>query len=74
MIHAVSAVIIMIVLLLLYGTMMLFTDYIKISSYLKGVFLNCIWFLVAEGYSEYEIYYPQIFENRWLNFFIMNIP
>ena len=73
MIHAVSAVIIMIVLLLLYGTMMLFTDYIKISSYLKGVFLNCIWFLVAEGYSEYEIYYPQIFENRWLNFFIMNV-
>jgi len=73
MIHAVSAVIIMIVLLLLYGTMMLFTDYIKISSYLKGIFLNCIWFLVAEGYSEYEIYYPQIFENRWLNFFIMNV-
>ena len=32
MIHAVTAVIIMIVLLLLYGTMMLFTDYIKISS------------------------------------------
>lgn len=73
MIHAVTAVIIMIVLLLLYGSMMLFTDYIKISSYLKGVFLNCIWFLVAEGYSEYEIYYPEIFENRWLNFFIMNV-
>ncbi|MBP5532387.1 MAG: DnaJ domain-containing protein [Lachnospiraceae bacterium] len=73
MIHAVTAVIIMIVLLLLYGTMMLFTDYIKISSYLKGVFLNCIWFLVAEGYSDYDIYYPEIFENRWLNFFIMNV-
>ena len=73
MIHVVTAVIIMIVLLLLYGTMMLFTDYIKISSYLKGVFLNCIWFLVAEGYGEYEIYYPEIFENRWLNFFIMNV-
>ena len=73
MIHVVTAVIIMIVLLLLYGTMMLFTDYIKISSYLKGVFLNCIWFLVAEGYGEYDIYYPEIFENRWLNFFIMNV-
>lgn len=73
MIHTIIAVVVMIVLLMLYGTLMLFTDYIKVSAYLKGILINFIWFLVAEGYGGYDIYYPDIFEQKWLNFALMTI-
>ena len=39
MIHTIIAVVVMIVLLMLYGTLMLFTDYIKVSAYLKGILI-----------------------------------
>ncbi|MBR4343870.1 MAG: J domain-containing protein [Lachnospiraceae bacterium] len=71
MIHAVIAVIVMVVILLIYGAMMLFTDYIKVTSYAKGMIINIAWFFMATGYAGYEVYYPSIFENKWLNFAFM---
>ncbi|MBO4511032.1 MAG: DnaJ domain-containing protein [Lachnospiraceae bacterium] len=71
MVHAVIAVIAMIFLLIFYGALMLFTDYIKAAPYFKVMLLNCAWFMIATGYKEYDLYYPTVFENKWFNLLLM---
>ena len=73
MVPAIIAVLIMIVMLLLYGAVMLFTDYIKATLYVKAIFINLIWFFMAEGYKGYEIYYPSVFSNKWFNLLLMTL-
>ncbi len=73
MVHAVTAVIIMIAILLLYGAIMLFTEYFKVATYFKAMLINFAWFYFSLGYSKFDIYYPTIFENKWLNFLIMSM-
>jgi len=68
MIYTIIAVAVMIVILLIYGAIMLFTDYIKIASYVKAMIINIAWFIVATGYRDYDIYYPDVFGDKWLNF------
>ena len=71
MVHAVVAVIAIIFLLMIYGALMLFSDYMKAALYIKVFFLNLIWFIVATGFKEYDVYYPDVFGNKWLNFLLM---
>lgn len=73
MMHSIVAVGIMIAILLLYGAIMLFTDYIKVASYINALFINFAWFYVATGYKGYDIYYPSVFENKWLNLLLMTV-
>ena len=71
MVYAVVAVVAMVFMLMLYGALMLFTDYIKSALYIKLQFLNLVWFMVSTGYKEYDIYYPTVFDNKWFNFILM---
>ena len=71
MVHAVVAVIAMIFMLMISGALMLFSDYMKAALYIKVFFLNLIWFIVATGFKEYDVYYPDVFGNKWLNFLLM---
>ena len=73
MVYAVVAVIAMIFLLMLYGALMLFTDYIKAAPYIKVMFLNLVWFMISTGYKEYDIYYPSVFGNKWFNLLLMTV-
>ena len=73
MMHSIVAVGIMIALLLLYGAIMLFTDYIKVASYINVLFINVAWFYVATGYKGYDVYYPTVFDNKWLNLLLMTV-
>ena len=73
MVYAVVAVIAMIFLLMLYGALMLFTDYIKAAPYIKVMFLNFVWFMISTGYKEYDIYYPSVFGNKWFNLLLMTV-
>ncbi len=73
MVYAVIAVIIMIFMLLLYGALMLFSDYIKVALYVKAIFINFVWFVVATSYKKYDIYYPSVFENKWFNLLLMTV-
>ena len=73
MVYAVIAVIIMIFMLLLYGALMLFSDYIKVALYVKAIFINFVWFVVATSYKKYDIYYPSVFDNKWFNFLLMTV-
>ena len=73
MMHSIVAVGIMIAILLLYGAIMLFTDYIKIASYINALFINAAWFYVSTGYKGYDVYYPTVFENKWLNLLLMTV-
>ncbi|MCR5204047.1 MAG: J domain-containing protein [Lachnospiraceae bacterium] len=72
MIYAVVAVIAIIFVLLLYGALMLFTDYINVTLYIKFLFLNFVWFMVSTGYKEYDIYYPNVFNQKWFNFIFIS--
>ena len=73
MVNAVIAVIAMIFLLIFYGALMLFTDYIKTAPYIKVLLLNCVWFMIATSYKEYDIYYPTVFGNKWFNLLLMTL-
>lgn len=73
MMHSIVAVGIMIAILLLYGAIMLFTDYIKIASYINALFINVAWFYLATGHKGYDLYYPSVFDNKWLNLLLMTV-
>lgn len=48
---------------------LLFTDFfVKTASYLNVMVINYFWFSASQTVYGYEVYYPDLFGNRWINF------
>lgn len=69
----ITALLILAGIIILYGILLYTTSYIKGASYVNALMLNTLWFLASRRVSEYDIWYPSLLQNIWVNFAILCI-
>lgn len=53
---------------LLYALLLYNTSYIRGATYINVLMLNYFWFMASQSPLYYYLWYPNIIENKWVNF------